>query len=261
MKALKIVGGLVVVAVIVIAIVAVVTLQNIDSIVKGLVEDVGSDVVGTEVRLQEAKIGLTEGRAQLSQLTIANPAGFSNTSAFSLGDIAVTLDLKSLTGGGVIVIEEVMVRDAHLLAEQKNLTDINLQKLLNNVTGGKSGSSTPQEADTASEAGSDVRLAVEKFTLEGTQMRLLTEEWGERTVQLPAIKLNNIGSREQGLTPDQLAEAVMKPLLQQARAAAEKELKDLAQEKAKEKINEELEKNLSEEDAEKVDQLKSLFGR
>ncbi|GAB3106711.1 hypothetical protein G8770_07620 [Aestuariicella hydrocarbonica] len=255
MKAFKIISGVVLAIIVVVAIAMFLVFKNIDSIVKSVVETAGTEVVGTQVQLDSAKVTWREGRGELHGLTIANPPNFSAASAFSLGNVALDIDLNR-SSADVIVLNEILVTDAHLLAEQK-LTDVNLQQLLNNV---KSNSGTAgQTSSTSSEAseGKEIRLAVEKFSLENIEMRILTDQWGERTLTMPAVNLTNIGSPEKGLTPEEMAEAILTPILAQAKKAAEKELKALARKEAESKLKE----NLSDEDAEKLDQLKSLFGK
>lgn len=264
MKAFKIIAGLVVAVIAVVAVVVVLVLQNLDQIIKTVVEDAGSDVVGTDVRLESSTITLKEGRGELHNLTVANPPGFSQDSAFSLGDIALAIDLKTL-GNDVIVLNEVLVSDAHLLVEEKGLTNINLQALMNNVknnTGsGKSQQSVEDKpAATTEDPVEDVRLAIEKFTLQGINMRIVTSQWGERTLTMPPIQLSNIGSRDNGLTPEEMTQAILKPVLAKAQKAAEEELQDLAREKAQDEAEKRLKEELGDDDSEKLDRLKSLFG-
>ncbi|MEH6650495.1 MAG: hypothetical protein V7707_10765 [Motiliproteus sp.] len=263
MKAIKIVTGLVVAAIAIIAIVVVIGLQNINGIVKAAIETVGTQVTGTEVRLAEVDITLTEGRGVLLGLSIANPKGFSDNSAFSLGQIALQIDPISITGD-VIVIEELTISAAKLLAEQKNIKDTNLQALLDNVAAGaKSGEANNGGASSATNDSSDpaqqVKLAVKHFRFDASELQLVTEQLGEKTLKLPAIELNNLGSAEQGLTPEQLSQAILKPLLAQAKAAAKKELERLAKREAEDQLKQKLSEELSDEQKGQIDQLKSLF--
>lgn len=260
MKALKIVIGLIVAAIAIIAIVVVIGLQNINGIVKAAIEKVGPQVTGTEVRLAEVDITLTEGRGMLQGLSIANPKGFSNNNAFSLGEIALQIDPMSVTGD-VIIIEELTISAAKLLAEQKNITDTNLQALLDNVTAGaNSGSADSSGSGSTSNGDSEqVKLAVKLFRFNASELQLVTEQFGQKTLKLPTIELNNLGSAEQGLTPQQLSQAILKPLLAQAKEAAKKELERLAKGEVEDKLKEKLSEKLTDEQKEQVDQLKSLF--
>ncbi|MGH1372923.1 MAG: hypothetical protein ACRBBW_12845 [Cellvibrionaceae bacterium] len=261
MKAIKVIFGLVIAVVAVVVIVAVIGLQNIDKIVKTAVEEVGPKVLGTEVRLAEVKIDITDGRGELRGLTIANPKGFSAANAFSLGETALEIDTSSITGD-VIVINEVLISNANLLAEQKGLKDTNLQALLNNIQSSSGSAASDQTKPQSSSTGeSEVLLAVKKFTFADSTMKLMSEQFGEHTIKLPPIHLSNLGSKDKGLTPEELANAVVKPLVAQAKKAAQSRLEDLAKEKATEKLNEKLTEKLGEDGAEKLNQLKSLFGK
>ena len=254
MKVGKIIGGLVLVLVAVVALVVFVGLGNINSIIKNAVETVGPDVTKTSVTLNRADVQIASGRGELHGLVVGNPAGFNSPHAISIGEVALQIDPASLTGP-VYVIKEVLVDGASLIAEQKDLTNSNLQTLLKNVQQGAA-KSTQAEETTAT---SDVRLMVEKFSFINGTAQVITEQWGEKTLKLPNINLANIGDKTTGLTPDQLAQAMLKPVVDQAKRAATEHLQDRLEDEAKDKLKEKLSEKLSEGDREKLDKLKSLF--
>lgn len=70
---------LIVVAVLVVAIGAGVAFlsSNLDSIVKKVIETAGTEVAGVKVSVGDVKISLSEGKATIAGLTVANPPGFS----------------------------------------------------------------------------------------------------------------------------------------------------------------------------------------
>lgn len=261
MKSVKVLLGLLVGAAVIVVLVVVLALQNINEIVKTAVETVGPKVVGTEVRLAEVEIQLSAGRGDLKGLSVANPAGYQKPHAFSLGEIALDIDPASLTKD-VVVIDEILVSAAQLVAEYKDTKNNNLQSLLDNI---QSGSGTAKETSApqteAESAPSDVLLAVRKFTFEGTTIDVVTPKWGERKVTLPAIHLSDLGSPSKGLTPEQLTQTVIKQLLDQAKKAVSSDLKTLAKDKAKKELKEKLAGKISAEDKEKLEGLKSLFKR
>lgn len=256
MKVIKVLLGVLAAVVIIIGVVAVIGLSNLDKIVKTAVEEVGPKVMGTSVQLADVKISLTEGRGELYQLTVANPKGFSNADAISLGEIALEIDPASVTGD-VIVINEILITKADLLAELKGLKDTNLQALLNNVKSQSGNTSNSSNADSSS---SDVRLAVKKFTFTDSSIQLLSDQFGEKIIKLPAINLRDLGTAEKGLTPDELANAVMQPILKAAKEAVQDYVEKLAKDKAEEAVKKKLTEKLGEDGGEKLDQLKSLFG-
>ncbi|MYM62514.1 AsmA family protein [Pseudomaricurvus sp. HS19] len=263
MKAIKIAVGALVAIIAVVAVVVVLALQNLDKIIKAVVEDVGPKVVGTDVQLQGVVVQLKEGLVQLDGLTIHNPQGFSDNSIFSLGTIGVQLDTSAL-GGDVIVIKEVVIDQMELLSEFKTVKDNNLQALLNNVKQNTASSeSKPAEQKPAEPAaeGSDVKLAIEHFRFAESKLTIQSDQYGEEVVKMPTIDMKNLGTKENGLTPEQLGQVVIERLTNEAKRAAQKRIEAIAKEKAKAKLDEKLNENLDDEEKEQLNQLKGLFGK
>ena len=73
----------------------------------------------------------------------------------------------------------------------------------------------------------------------------------------PSFQLNNLGSKEQGLTPSELALAILKPLTKKAAEKVQDTVEDKLKDKAKEKV---LDK-LDDDQKEKLNELKSLFNK
>ena len=260
MKLGKILIGLVLAIVAVVAVVIVIGLQNINQLVKLAVESAGTEVTRTGVGLQRVDIQLSEGRGELYDLVVANPEGYNSDYALKLGEVALQVEPQSLTGG-VIVINEVRIAGAQLIAEQRDLTRSNLTDLLNNMKSPAGGSDQPAPAAQQSDSAEEVRLAVEKISFADNSVRLISEQWGERTLQIPTVELSNIGDRETGLTPPQLAQAVLAPLLERARKAVSSELREQAKDAAEEKLKEKLGEQLDDKQKENLDKLKNLLGR
>ena len=252
MKAGKIIGGVVLAAIAVIAVVIFIGLQNIDQNIKVAVETVGPRVTGTAVTLDAVKLDLGNGRGELQGLQIDNPEGYSSPYAFYLDKVVLQVEPKSLAGE-VIVIKEILIDGAKLIAQQKDLQHINLQELADHMNKGK------PNTDSSETQASNVRLIIEKISLINNDARLISWQWGEKTLNLPTINLTNIGKKENGLPPEKLASAILQPLLKQLERAAKKELENLARKKAGEKIEEKLNEKLSEEQKGQVKGLKKLF--
>nr|MDJ0877424.1 hypothetical protein [Halieaceae bacterium] len=97
-KAVKIVLGAVVALVAVVSIAMLMVLQNLDAIIKQVIEDVGSEVVGTPVRVSVVNFNLQQGRGEILGLRIANPPGFDSANAFEMDEVAVQVRPTSLAG-------------------------------------------------------------------------------------------------------------------------------------------------------------------
>ncbi|MGI9295478.1 MAG: hypothetical protein ACR2PS_15980 [Pseudomonadales bacterium] len=255
MKAVKIILGLVLALALIAAIAVFVVLQNLDSVVKTAVETVGPQVTLTDVGLDAANIEIKKGRAELNGLYIANPQGFSQANVFQMDSVVIDIDPASLRED-VYVINEIRIDGAKLLAEQKGLKDTNIQALMDNVEKSSSGA---ESSEAEAESGSDVRLMVEKLAFVNGTVDLKTEQLGDYQMQLPAINVANIGDKQQGLTPEELATALLQPVLAQVKKQVGTELQDKGKEKAKEKLKEELGKKISPEDQKKLEGLKGLL--
>ena len=247
-KTAKILGGSVLAIVAVVVIVMVVALQNLDGIIKNVIETVGSQVTQTKVTVSEVKFSLKDGRGEIRGLKIGNPPGYTSAYAFSMEEVAVELDPASLTGD-VFVIKEILIVGADLIAEQKGTTT-NLKDLLDNMNSGAQASEPADEA-----AGGDVRLMLEKFAFTGAAATVTSPQLGERSLKIPDVRMQDIGDKETGLTPQQLANRMVKTLLKQVEVAVAKDLKKMAKKAGQDA----LEKNLSEDDKAKLDSIKSLF--
>ena len=246
----KIVGAGLAIIIAVAAVISILVLKNLDGIIKEVIERVGSQLTQTEVTVSQVNFSLQDGRGEIHGLKISNPPGYKSPHLFSINEVAVELDPSTLTGG-VIVIREVLVDGADLLAEQ-NGTTTNLQDLMDNINGSAANSASAPAEESADGA---VRLMLEKFAFTGTAATLSTQLWGEKSLRIPDIKLQDIGDKENGLTPQQLGNRMIASLVKQVEAAVAKELEKLAKQAAQDT----LESKLGTEEKAKLDGLKSMF--
>lgn len=113
--------------VVIIVILVLLLLGNLNAIVKGVIEKVGTGVTGVPVTVGAVDIKISEGRAAIKQLTVANPKGFSAKPMMDFGELAVKLDIKSK------IINQVKIASPHILFEQKGKTS-NFQTLQDNMS-------------------------------------------------------------------------------------------------------------------------------
>lgn len=218
----KVILGTVAVLLIAVAGVGVYLMQNLDGIVKNVIEKVGAEVVNTEVRVQEVKLNLTEGKATLSGFTVANPPGFSPEPLFTLDSITVAIDTASLAGP-VYVINEITVDGVHVLAEQKG-TATNVQTLLDGMP------SAQEEGDAAETTGgaeADIRLAINQIDFADGSMELRSDQTETRSIELNNLQFTKMGTPENGLTPDELAREMAGQMVGQVLKAVKSAISDL----------------------------------
>ena len=240
MKVVKWFGGILVLVLLIIAGVAFYGLSNLNRLVKYGVETEGPKVTQTAVSLGKVDIKLLDGKGELSNFMIANPKGFDSPHLFKADKVLLQIDTSQLTGA-VKVIKEITIDGVDIVAEQKGLST-NIQALLDNLPKSNA-SSTESETDTASP---EIRLMVEKLNFTNNSITLKTEKYGEYKLELPKIVQTNIGSKAQGLTPEELGRAILKPFLDKAQKSVEKKIQDVVKsemtDKVKAKADEELKK-------------------
>jgi hypothetical protein len=232
------------------------SLVYLDDMIKWAVEKEGSNLAQTEVRLESAHFDLKTRQGQLSGLTIANPPGmgYKSSHAFQLDNITVGVDLNTLLEP-VVVITNLTIDGAKLVTEQlgpkTNLTELRDKIEQSSKASGAVETPTGEEA-----AASNVRLMLEEFAFINASATIISEELGEKSLQVPDIRLSNIGNREDGLTPDQLANDVLRRVIRQVKKATREKLGKIAEQALEEKYQPK--KKLREKFK---DKLESLFNR
>lgn len=259
MKIVKILAAIILVVLIVVGIGVYFVFQNLNDIVKYAVEEGGTEATRTEVLLSKADIDIRAGRGELDGLSIANPQGFSSEKLFSFNKIVLDIEPTSITKD-VIVIDEITIDGVNVRAEHKNLTETNIEAMLKNLTQGAGGSSSGSSS-TSESSGKEVLLAVKKLVFSNSKLSLSSDQLGSFDLTVPSFEVNNLGSADNGLTPKQLAEAALKPLLKKAKDQVEKTIKDKAEDEVKSKIEDKLKEKINQEDLDKLKGLKSLFDK
>ena len=238
MKVAKIAITIVIVLGLLIAAAAYYVLSNIDGFIKDSIETLGTEVTGTRVSLKSVDIDLGSGIGTLSGLVIDNPPGYDSPYAFSLDTVTVGIQPSSLTKP-VIVISEVSISGANIIAEQKG-AKVNLSELLDNVNAfaEEAEADEPEPEPAPDETPSDIRLMMQKFVFADTQAKVMTEVKGEAILTVPDVTRTNIGDSVAGLTPEQLGAEVTQAVVEQVEEAVQDYLEDLAKAAMQEKIKE-----------------------
>lgn len=230
MKKLLIYGGGAVVVVVIAVVAGGIFFAG--DIIKKTVETLGPELTQAEVKLDKVDLSITTGEAALTGLLIGNPKGFKTPHTFRLGKVAVKIDTGTI-GKDTIVINEVIIDAPDVIAEfqkfsfnplkanasiQEALQTSNFIAIQNNVdqyikanTGG--GSSAP--AAESKSGGEGPKLIIEKFRMTNVKVRAVSQSGLSLDTSLPpfSIALNNIGKKEGGLPPAEIA-AVLIPAVQ-----------------------------------------------
>jgi len=210
--------GAVVVLLLIIGVSVYFLLSNLDSLVKTAIETYGSEATKTPVRVASVKIVLKDGSGAIEGLTVGNPQGFAAPQAFSLGKIATQIDLKSLSED-VPVIEHITIQDPEIFFELNQAGKNNLAGLTQNLKSTSSGSGSEQKAG----SGSEPKLKIRKLVFSGGTIHATVVPLNkDYELELPNIQMNNIGGQN-GATPKQIADQVLKTLNDRALAVIKKQ--------------------------------------
>jgi hypothetical protein len=236
---LAIAGGVVVLLV---AIAAIAVLGQLGRLIERGVEEHGPGLTGTEVSLGGASVSIFDGEGELSNLRIDNPEGYSDDRAFDLGRIRIVVDPKSVASD-VVRIRSLVVDGPKLLAEFDANGRNNLKTILNHVkaaAGGGAGSSKDS-------SGSGKRMIIDEFRFENAEARALAPALKlDKTLKLPPIVLKNLGAKQGGAQAADIANQILRPIVDATVTAATREYvsaqRGKVEDKAKEKAREELDK-------------------
>lgn len=214
-KLLIILGGLFVVTVVAIIII----IAKLGTIVKTAVNTAGPKITQTTVVLKDADISPFSGKGSLKELTIGNPKGWTSEHAFFLKEISIHLEPKSLTSDH-IVINSIVIDNPEIIYET-TITNSNLQDLIKNIQQSAGSSSqpaqtepkpeTPAQQPATTEPAKEPKIEIKSFRLANVTVKGIAA--GKTyTVILPEFVMTDIGTKEGGLTPQELSIAIIKEI-------------------------------------------------
>lgn len=261
MKALKIIGVVVVVVVIAFGGLIYYGWHNINNFLKAGIEAIGSEITETRVTLDDVDLQITKGRGELLGFVIGNPAGFNTDYAFSLDKIALQIN-PQLSNNQLVVIDEILIDGANLIYEEQNVTGSNLKTIADAVKRNTNGNSnnTANDDSGTTEAPNAPKIRVAKFQFSNAKVQLVSQGYGDRTIALPTVAMTDVGG-ENGASPQEVSSIMLNRVLTQARNAVEKEIEGKAKQEVRERAKDAISEKLSDENKEKLEGLKSLLNR
>ena len=186
MKKKILIGVAVLVLIIVIGVM--VLMGNLNGIVKGIIEKVGTSVTGVPVTVGVVDIKISEGSAAIRQLSVANPEGFSSKPMLDFGELAAKLDVKGK------IINHVKIASPHILFEQKGKTS-NFQTLQDNMS--KDAEDKPKEEPAAEEQapaeGEPTILQIDLIEITDAQVAVVSDLFeGTKNLTIDSITFENL---------------------------------------------------------------------
>ena len=223
--------------VVLVAIVAVVVLGQLGRLIERGVETAGPRITGTEVSLGSARVSIFDGNGALKRLRIGNPDGFSSDEAFDLGEIALAIDTRSLAGD-VVHIRSVVIDNPRLVAEFDAAGRSNLDTIMGHVRAVSRGGSKGKAAE---ESGAGTKMIIDEFRFENAEVQALAPAFGvNKALKLPPVVLRNLGAKQGGAAASDIANQVMRPIVEVAVEAAMRETVAAQRGKLEDKAKEQL---------------------
>ncbi len=183
--------------------------MHLGEIVTAGVNKYGPQLTQTRLTLQSAKISPFNGVGTLNGLVIGNPKGWSESDLASLGKVHIDVVPSSLTSDHIILNEVII--EAPVFNYETKIIASNVNDLLKNIEQALGGAK-PADAKSEPVPGPQKKFSVKKFRLVDGKVRIGLAG-AATTVPLPVIEIDELGTKEGGVTAAQAASIVMKSVV------------------------------------------------
>jgi len=219
----------------------------INVLIKQQIETVGSKVTGQSVTVAKVEMKLLNGAGTINGLDISNPSKYNAPSVFSLKEVTLDINLKSLTTD-LIIIDQIIIDKPEAVVEFTENGGANIKDILDDIKKNTASDiAQPEQESTTGNAEPIIR--VNKFVLAGVALTIDLTKLGNKAHQatLADINLTNIGGQA-GMPASKLGAELVKQALSSIWKQAKKEqteiLKDQVKDKVKEKIEDKMKDKL-----------------
>lgn len=181
----------------IIAVGATIFLGKLDGLIADAIRTEGTKAIGTQVNVDNVVTDLRAGSAQINGLTIANPAGYQEMNAVSLGSFSTKVNY------GEQLVDEIIIHKPTINAELIG-TKSNFETLLENM---------PESAETeteepAEEEAEDIVITIKKLALTQAQVNLTSDKVGKHSFTMKDLIMTDLTG-----TPEQIAQQVTDQLV------------------------------------------------
>ena len=191
---------------------------SLDTLVAKAIRAYAPEITGVSFKLDSVHIAPSEGAAALKGLELGNPSGFHTEKAIAVANIAMKLDVASLTKD-VVLIHEIVIESPEVSYEYasggSNLDVIqrHVQSYVDERTGGASASDPKSPKK---------KVIIENLYVRNGKVSVSAQALNGKamSVPLPDIHLTDIGKSSGGTSPAQAAKQVVNSITQGASKAA-----------------------------------------
>ncbi len=185
----------------------------IDRIVAVAIEKGAEVALGVETKLDSLRLGFVSGEFGLSELRVSNPSGFERPNFIRLGRADVVLPLPSLMDDPLVV--PLLALSEIEVSLERSEGKTNYGVILDNLSRLSSGEGKPASPPSEGGRGFIIQELVIRDITAHTRLEALGAKLSELSVEVPEIRLQNIGSgSENGIPGEKLVAIVTKAILQ-----------------------------------------------
>ncbi len=185
--------------------------MNLPKLVKVEIEQQGSKALGVSVRVAGAKLSeqTTDSILTLTQLTIANPPGFSDAMAITIAELSIRYDTKG-SDAKKITVREILAAGVTVAYEGRS-RDSNLEILQRNAVAESRARAGKRAAETP-------KLFLDVFSTEPGRLTVAHEVLAgpPLVTAMPAVGTGGIGRRENGAIAPEFAQRLISVLATEA---------------------------------------------
>jgi hypothetical protein len=172
------------------------------AVIKRGVNTFGPAVMGVPVTLADASLRPFSGKARLTKLHVGNPEGFKTPALFTLGDVDIELNVRSLFSD-TIIIHKIFI-NAPEITYERGLLSSNFGKLLKQLEGGDKGAETAGKAGAPAkeDAGGGKKVIIEELVVRDPRLNVSVTAAGGHyiPVALGQVEIRDIGKKSGGAT-------------------------------------------------------------
>ncbi len=185
--------------------------RSLDQSAKSAIEHFGSAATQTQVRVERVQLSLEDGSGMITGLTVGNPRGFKTAVAVAADAVKIAVDPATIAGD-VLVIRSIDVV-APRISYESGEGGSNFDALLKNI-GRDAG--RPAEAKAKGR-----KLIIDRLVIRNATLSYTSAITAGRTLTVPLaeIRLSGIGRSAGGITPGELAMAIVEALLDRIKRA------------------------------------------
>ncbi len=195
--------------------------ENLDDFIKNYMVENGSKMTKTEVEVDSVKTDFQKGEISINRLGIENPNGFSNSEAFEVEKVMISINKESLTQD-IIEIPLVLINNPEIIYEYNgkktnfNVLKENIQSYQNNES-----NISQEKKSTKTTENKEIKDTNDKKTPKTffiKELKIVDLEIKARVSSLkkdflnkkiPLIVIKDIGSKSQGASPEFILERVI----------------------------------------------------